>query len=404
MQRFYRRPRRLFIECADRRFLDPAALFGGRVEFSAQPVARVHLPPRPEPVVVSAAAARVLAASAAATWQRGDALLGTDAGAADGATLLQQLVDLGLLEVADAPGPPAASDDPFRDWWPPALLYHHSSRWQGVLAEERMPTDAAAAQDAYARSQAAFASQVHSHGPAPAATHARGDDAGRIELARPRPNEFDALLARRETHRLFDTARPLARAEVERLLYRVFATRGSAPMGGGLVAKRKTSPSGGGLHPVEAYPLVVDVDGLPSGWYHYRAEQHALAPIAALSTAAAREKIVALTAGQRFFASAAMLVLLTLRFPRHQWKYPNHAKAYRVMLLEMGHLGQTFYLSATEAGLGAFFTAAINDADVDAELGFDGIEEGAVAAVGCGHPAADGQALRLSGYLDEAAG
>jgi SagB-type dehydrogenase family enzyme len=174
---------------------------------------------------------------------------------------------------------------------------------------------------------------------------------------------------------------------------------GEVDLGGGLRAMRKRVPSGGGMHPIEAYPLVIDVEGLTPGWYHYRAHEHVLAPILTLAREDARARIERLAAGQRYFAGAAMIVALSLRFPRHHWKYARHARAYRVMLMETGHVGQTFYLAATELGLGAFFTAAINDADIDAELGLDGVEEGCVALLGCGFPAADGAAMRLSHYV-----
>ena len=56
-------------------------------------------------------------------------------------------------------------------------------------------------------------------------------------------------------------------------------------------------------------------------------------------------------------------------------------------------------IAATEAGLGAFITAAVNEVDVDRMLGLDGIGEGVVAILGCGHPAPGGEVLRLSNYV-----
>ena len=43
---------------------------------------------------------------------------------------------------------------------------------------------------------------------------------------------------------------------------------------------KRTSPSGGGLHPVEAYPLIRNVEGIKPGLYHYDARDHALERIA----------------------------------------------------------------------------------------------------------------------------
>lgn len=50
----------------------------------------------------------------------------------------------------------------------------------------------------------------------------------------------------------------------------------------------------------------------------------------------------------------------------------------------VGHLSQTFYLACAELGLGAFVTAAINNADIDDRLGVDGFAQGSLAIVGCG--------------------
>ena len=53
-------------------------------------------------------------------------------------------------------------------------------------------------------------------------------------------------------------------------------------------------------------------------------------------------------------------------------------------LLDAGHLSQTFSVVCAELGLGAFVTAAVNNADIDAHLGLDGFAEGSLAIVGCG--------------------
>jgi nitroreductase len=59
------------------------------------------------------------------------------------------------------------------------------------------------------------------------------------------------------------------------------------------------------------------------------------------------------------------------RFGRTFWKYRNHPKAYRVTILDVGHLSQTLFLSATELGLGAYITAAINEVDIEQRVGLD---------------------------------
>lgn len=396
--RRYRRRGPVFIECTDRLWVDPAALLRGRLQPVREPLARAYAPPAALPIEIDALQALCLA-----TLSEGQAralpaaLLSVEGSAA----ALASLVECGLIECVEhaADGVAALDATVLHDWHGPAALYHFASRWSGVVARDDVPVDAAGADRAWIASQEAFAQQAAARGSPPTSRPDRGSLAHGVALPRMPTTDFDALLLARETHRAFDTSRPLKPAEVGTLLQRCFGVLGEVDLGGGLRAMRKRVPSGGGMHPIEAYPLVIDVEGLTPGWYHYRAHEHVLAPILTLAREDARARIERLAAGQRYFAGAAMIVALSLRFPRHHWKYARHARAYRVMLMETGHVGQTFYLAATELGLGAFFTAAINDADIDAELGLDGVEEGCVALLGCGVPAADGAAMRLSHYV-----
>jgi SagB-type dehydrogenase family enzyme len=89
-------------------------------------------------------------------------------------------------------------------------------------------------------------------------------------------------------------------------------------------------------------------------------------------------------AGQTWFANAHALVLLAPRYDRTFWKYRQHAKGYRVVALEAGHLSQTLYLAATEAGLGAFITGAINEVLLERAFGLDPVTSGALAICGFG--------------------
>jgi len=72
------------------------------------------------------------------------------------------------------------------------------------------------------------------------------------------------------------------------------------------------------------------------------------------------------------------------RYARTYWKYRNHAKAYRALLLDVGHISQALYMAATERGMAAFVTAAINEVDTEAAFGLDGITQSPVAIVGVG--------------------
>lgn len=395
--RRYRRRGPVHLECGDRLFLDPLALLRGSLEPQRLPLLRAYRPPASEAIELPPLAASCLAALSTGVARALPPTLMACEGIEE---TLRTLIEVGLVEsVSDGGESDSALVRPaLDDWFGPAAFYHFASRWSGVVARDEIPLDGEGAARSFADSREAFERQSRARGAPPAHFPDRGDLDLAVDLPRPEPTSFDALLGARETHRMFAPDAALGLADVARLLQRCFGARGVAALGGGLSALRKSVPSGGGMHPIEAYPLVANVAGLAPGWYHYRSGEHRLAPLRLRSRDEVRASITELTAGQAYFASAPLLVALTVRAPRHHWKYPQHSRALRVLQLEVGHIGQTFYLSATEAGLGAFFTAAINDADIDAELGLDGVEEGCVAIVGCGIPAREGAGLRLSNY------
>jgi putative peptide maturation dehydrogenase len=195
---------------------------------------------------------------------------------------------------------------------------------------------------------------------------------------------LEPLLAGRRTARTFDEEAALPLTQLSSILYRVFGARATATIGGGVLALGKSSPSGGALHPLEAYPFLLRVEGLHPGLYHYGTEQHELTLLRELATADARALAERATAGQSWFAGAPALFVLAARFRRSFWKYREHARAYGVILMDAGALGQTLYLVCTELGLGVFMTAAIDAAAIDEALGLDGFREGAIAICGCG--------------------
>jgi SagB-type dehydrogenase family enzyme len=146
---------------------------------------------------------------------------------------------------------------------------------------------------------------------------------------------------------------------------------------------RKTSPSAGARNPVEVYLMALKVKGLDAGLYHYDARDHALEII---SREATPQLARAYCADQPFVAHSAALFIMTGVFARTMWKYP-HPRAYRVVLLDAGHLGQTFCLTATRMGLAPFSTAALKDSLIERDLGIDGISESVLYVTGVGVPA-----------------
>jgi SagB-type dehydrogenase family enzyme len=115
-------------------------------------------------------------------------------------------------------------------------------------------------------------------------------------------------------------------------------------------AMLRSSPSGGARHPIEAYAVIHEVDGVAPGLYHYGPDTHELAQ---LQSGDMRPRVAGYLPAQDFYAAASVLVLMTAVFTRTEWQYP-FPRAYRVVHLEAGHFCQTFCLVATWLGLAPF--------------------------------------------------
>jgi SagB-type dehydrogenase family enzyme len=194
-------------------------------------------------------------------------------------------------------------------------------------------------------------------------------------------SEFIRVLMTRKTHRQFSKQK-LTLETVSQLLSLVWGVTGylHSSMFGKLL--HKTSPSGGARHPGEVYLMALRVKGLRAGVYHYHPAHHHLKRI---STNATRDKAWLYCACQDYARNAAALFLMTAVFQRTMWKY-HKPRAYRVVLLDAGHLCQTFCLVATWLGLAPFCTAALKDTLIEEDLGIDGIGESVLYVAGVGLP------------------
>ena len=146
------------------------------------------------------------------------------------------------------------------------------------------------------------------------------------------------------------------------------------------VALHKASPSGGGLHPEEAYVVVYRVEGLDPGIYYYQVRDHKLT---LLKVGDFEKEVIAINFNQFYAKGTAFGIFITARFDKTWWKY-SHSRAYRVVLLDIGHVSQTFLLCATALGLNTWLTAAFKDDELHRLLGIDGINEGAIFYVAAG--------------------
>jgi SagB-type dehydrogenase family enzyme len=195
------------------------------------------------------------------------------------------------------------------------------------------------------------------------------------------PDSFFRTLHGRRTHRRFSNG-DASLDSVAKLLHTTWGVQGYIESKYFGPLPLKTSPSGGARNPIEVYLMALRVNGLDPGLYHYDQRCHVLARI---SSEATPQMARAYCADQPFVARAAALFIMTAVFARTMWKY-HHPRAYRVVLLDAGHLAQTFCLTATRMGLAPFSTAALKDSLIETGLGIDGISESVLYVTGVGVP------------------
>ncbi|MBW8368899.1 MAG: putative peptide maturation dehydrogenase [Arenimonas sp.] len=305
------------------------------------------------------------------------------------AAIVDSLLAVGLLLAEHGQEQAAwrARDQTARDiaWWPLALVAHAHGGWGEVDIQARNERGLMMSSEQI----------VEAFGAAPEPSYRRVPAVAPLPLAAPVQSDFDALLAARRTCRNFDGEAVLGRAEFATMMRRVWGAVGTRELAPGAVAVKKNSPAGGGLHAVEAYVLVQRVEGLAPGIYHYLSMDHALEPMRMLSADEAAGLAHRFVAGQDWFNNAPAMVVMTARFDRLFWKYRRHTKAWRVVHLDVGHLSQTMYLSATDLGLGCFVTAAISDRAVEEALDLPALREGPIAIVGFGRRSGEIRTMEL---------
>jgi SagB-type dehydrogenase family enzyme len=286
--------------------------------------------------------------------------------------LLQALVSHGLVDRDDderADGGRTAALDAWKSWSPAASYFHLATKDVAFTQrEEAIRT---------------LKTRAIESPPPPALK----ESAATVRIALPAPvapqaESFASVLTQRRTWRRFGT-RALSLDEIGTLLGMTFGVQDWIDVDGWGRMPLKTAPSGGARHSIEAYVLVRRIGGLKPGLYHYQPAAHELHLIRTKPAQAAAADIRAYLPRQDWYGSASALILMTVVFPRVQWRYP-FARAYRTVIAEAGHHCQNVCLVATSLGLAPFCTMALADSRIEKDLGLDGLTESVIYAAGVG--------------------
>lgn len=282
----------------------------------------------------------------------------------------------------------------------PAETFHEASKNLPSVAPKVSPVATALENDRQA--QATIARSVKRHPALPA-----------IPLPPPHypdpPRRFDQVMRARRSRRSFGPA-PMTALDLATLLHAAYGITGEGgPSGeappnvaggpGGVHAAHggeeaevpggmRTVPSGGALYPLEIYPVVRHVDGLAAGLYHYDPSQHVLEVLEVVDEQDVANRLsevmIPLPDGTDLATTCGTVLFVVGVFWRTRFKYG--LRGYRWTLIEAGHVGQSFLLSAEALGLPAVPYGGFWDRRVDGLLGIDGVNESVVYSLATGSP------------------
>jgi SagB-type dehydrogenase family enzyme len=262
-------------------------------------------------------------------------------------------------------------------WGPSARHFHFAARSPAGTRYLSLEEDATIMQERARNAAAPAIAKTYPDRSVVALAAARPDSD-----AWPRPHLLDALYGRRSTRRF--APRPLSLGELGAVLQTAAGIVDSVPGDETGPAVFKTSPAAGAWHPTELYVEARRVDGLNPGIYHFAPTRGGLEE---LGPGMLREAAMRALGGQPWLADAPAMILYTAVIERAQWRYETR-RAYRDVLIGLGHVSQTVLLTATAMGLGAVFATAVCDEDLEQLIGCDPIDELVLGVAALGHPAA----------------
>lgn len=146
----------------------------------------------------------------------------------------------------------------------------------------------------------------------------------------------------------------------------------------------KMTPSGGARNPFEAFVWVRNVESLDPGIYHYSAMEHSLQYVAHCPDASPKDFVQK----QEWADQMPVIIFLVAVLERVTWKY-NDPNAYRVVMIEAGHIAQNIMLACTDKNLSACPTAALNHSQISELLGLKEMTQTPIYAILIGEPEAN---------------
>lgn len=180
-------------------------------------------------------------------------------------------------------------------------------------------------------------------------------------------DSLDSILKKRRSHRKFENKI----VRIEELSYLLWAAQGVHKNRGNNKATFRPVPSGGARHPFESYIAVNKVEGLRKGIYRYLPIEHEILFIKEVEDI--EERLNEASLGQKFIKDASFTLIYSCIPYRTEWRYAE--LAHKIMLIDLGHIGQNVYMAAEGLNLGTCAIGAYHQELMDDLIELDGEDE-----------------------------
>ncbi|MCL2620741.1 MAG: SagB/ThcOx family dehydrogenase [Defluviitaleaceae bacterium] len=198
-------------------------------------------------------------------------------------------------------------------------------------------------------------------------------------------DSYTNLLDTRRSLRTYDADKAITQAQLAYMLYTAFGIQEIKGKSG--EASMRPAPSGGARHAFELYVTVQNVEGLEEGLYRYVPTENVGKKAVAVEFLGTiddyKDTVVKMLASQGWSKDAPAIIFITSLPYKAEWRYGE--MAHRVVLIDLGHVGQNIMLSAVALGLGTCCVAAFDQEVADTHLKVDGNDEFTVYAITLGY-------------------
>jgi SagB-type dehydrogenase family enzyme len=192
-----------------------------------------------------------------------------------------------------------------------------------------------------------------------------------VRVPLPAPARVEMSLGESITTRISDHTygdKPITLTTLATLLYHINGVR-RVDHFDGLRSYQRNVPNSGNLGSVEVFPIILNVEALKPGIYHFDSIARELVELHLGDYAQwLRDEVLY----QIEFSWAAVVLVFTCAFGRLSAKYGP--RSYRLGYLDVGHASAQGYLAATALGLHVCASAGFIDEALDALLGIDGLD------------------------------